>query len=402
MERFIGAIGSVGKLDAKLHDDAVDRINHRYTVAVLAVFALLVSTSSYVGDPMTCWTPAHFTGQMVQYTDDYCWIKNTYYHPMHEVVPREGEPRDFDVTYYQWVPLFLMIQALLFYIPSGIWHIFNDKTGINIHNIIVASNTVAQVVPEGREKTMKHLVRHIDAYLERQKEHRKGRLNAARQFMATKMCCVCVGKRAGNFLLVLYMCCKVLYIINVIGQLFMLNAFLGTKYHLYGFDVLRDLAAGNDWTASPVFPRITLCSFKMRVLGNVQRHTLQCVLPINLFNEKIYVFIWFWYVFVATVTCINFLSWLTRIFHGARMSFIKKHLAWMGRLNEEDDRQLFTRFVDNYLRPDGFLLLRLIAKNSTEFVTSEIIAGLWDNYKRVYSGGMSLTGNDKEEKESEA
>ena len=56
-----------------------------------------------------------------------------------------------------------------------------------------------------------------------------------------------------------------------------------------------------------------LTTLQVRRLGAVHRYSIQCVLPINLFNEKIYSFLWFWMVFVAVVTCISTLSWFLRI-----------------------------------------------------------------------------------------
>ena len=55
----------------------------------------------------------------------------------------------------------------------------------------------------------------------------------------------------------------------------------------------------------------------------------------------------------------------------------------MDRLETDGgDRQLSIRFVEKYLRPDGVFVLKLVAKNSTDLVVADIVAALWDNYRR--------------------
>ncbi len=44
------------------------------------------------------------------------------------------------------------------------------------------------------------------------------------------------------------------------------------------------LVNGKDFWESPRFPRITMCDFTIRTLGeNNHKNTIQCTLPINLF-----------------------------------------------------------------------------------------------------------------------
>lgn len=46
-----------------------------------------------------------------------------------------------------------------------------------------------------------------------------------------------------------------------------------------------------------VFPRITKCIFhKYGASGSIQKHDSLCVLPLNIVNEKTYIFIWFWFI----------------------------------------------------------------------------------------------------------
>ena len=73
---------------------------------------LVVSTSQLVGDPIHCWIPKEFTGAWEKYTNNYCWIRNTYYLPWEDEINRNHEERrKFPIIYYQWVPLILMVQV---------------------------------------------------------------------------------------------------------------------------------------------------------------------------------------------------------------------------------------------------------------------------------------------------
>ena len=57
-----------------------------------------------------------------------------------------------------------------------------------------------------------------------------------------------------------------------------------------------------------VFPKMTKCTFhKFGPSGTVQKFDGLCVLPLNIINEKIYVFLWFWFIVLTVVTGLQML-----------------------------------------------------------------------------------------------
>ncbi len=57
---------------------------------------------------------------------------------------------------------------------------------------------------------------------------------------------------------------------------------------------------------SAIFPRVTKCSFyKFGSSGTVQTHDTVCILPVNIMNEKIYVFLWFWLLLLTLLTVLS-------------------------------------------------------------------------------------------------
>lgn len=183
----------------------------------------------------------------------------------------------------------------------------------------------------------------------------------------------------------LYICTKMLYLANVVGQVLILDKILAMNYGTYGIELIQWLWEGADWTQSPqvAFPRVTMCNFHVRMLGNVHRHTVQCALPINLYIEKIYMFLWFWMVFIATSTGLSLLMWLGRVLYPHdRYSYIRNYLKMLRKLKTEEDGKDSYRFIDEYLRLDGILVLRLIGHNTNSLTVADIIGSLWDLWKQ--------------------
>lgn len=209
----------------------------------------------------------------------------------------------------------------------------NDRSGVNINNLVEAAETIQNALyPERREKTIKYMIRHLDHYLEYQHGYRAGCCACVRDFLSRGLCCFRIGNRHGNYLVALYVSTKLLYIINVVAQLFLLDVFLGAEYHLFGVHIVADVIAGSRpplqrGAGSRRFPTVTLCDFDIFQMGSSHRHTVQCVLPINLFNEKIYALIWFWFAGVAITNFLSLGRWALMIgLRSRRVRYIRRHL----------------------------------------------------------------------------
>lgn len=259
---------------------------------------------------------------------------------------------------------------------------------------------------EAREKSIRTIVKLIDRSIDYNRDWYDYSFFGKMRRMLNR-CFLPLYKRTGSYISTLYMIVKLLYVANVCGQFFLLNAFMGPNFNIYGFDVIRDIANGRDFWESPRFPRITMCDFVIRTLGeNNQRNTIQCTLPINLFNEKIFMFLWFWLVLVAALSVYSFCVWFCNFTSGSRMSFVKRYLRVNDRLtfthnssSHTIDTKLFEAFIFEYLKQDGVFLLRIVKKNTNDLVVGEIICALWDNFKRypkfIQNGDDSISKDDK-------
>ncbi|VDN12686.1 unnamed protein product [Dibothriocephalus latus] len=299
-------------------------------------------------------------------------------------------------NYYQWVPLVLGLQAILYYLPRIIWSIFTyNRTGMDLQNVIRSANSASKDEGEKREKTVRHLAKSLELMLfSRREYHNRG----AR---TERMLALLPGKRHGNNLIYYYLGIKLLYVLVGCCQLYLMYVFLRFDnregYFFFGIRILADITRGKPWTETQVFPRVGMCRHTLQHVAASNKLFAQCVLPINMLNEKIYVFLYFFLSSVLLMTIFSVPLWLVRIAARRQRHFVRRFLKMADVYNRDDEkmRDLINRFINEFLRQDGHFLLRMLSMNAGDLITVEIVCCLFGDYKKQYYGKDFRIGERK-------
>jgi hypothetical protein len=236
------------------------------TATILAFFAAVVSAKQYVGSPIQCACPMEFSGGWEEYVEDYCFVQNTYYiAPKEEIPAIDGARYAKQIGYYQWVPIVLVLQAVMFYMPNWVWESLQRQSCIDLESAVVNARSLHVLSGKEREEKLEKLVLYIGASMRAEEQ----------QWLPKR------------YLSYLYLFVKLLYLSNVLCQIYTLNLFIGNGYALWGLTTAYGLVTGDGIADSSVFPRVSLCDFQLRRLANENNYTVQCVLMINMFNEKV-------------------------------------------------------------------------------------------------------------------
>lgn len=289
----MSAIKYLGGLKAYLargdcvNECAVFRLHYQFTVVLLIGSSVLLTAAEFFGNPIECITGLSQSNVI----NTYCWIHSTftiqdYYlreRASQVAQPGVGTPENYDNeedmenkwrfhNYYQWVVFFLFFQAALCYIPKFIW---NASEGGLMH-------TIAEGLNPGLHKD----------------DEVNSRKKVIIDYIVTHI-------RMHNGYVFKYWFCELLCFINIVGQLFLIDRFLGGEFLTYGPRVAEFTEMDQAERVDPmiyVFPRMTKCHFhKFGPSGTIERHDAFCLLPLNILNEKVFIAIWFWYVILAAL-----------------------------------------------------------------------------------------------------
>lgn len=278
-DTFTKTFKTVLKVPTIIVDDPIFRLHYKFTGLALLFASILVSGYEFFGNPIMCIQRDDIPETLL---NTYCWIEGTFTLPkaLTKQVGKEVVYPGVDnyqagdeVTehaYYQWVCFVLFLQAVMFCVPHVIWR--SMESGRMKALIQDLSNPI---LPEPERKSC---YKSLACYFESRKtEH---------HYYAMK-----------------FLFCEFLNFINVIGQIYFIDKFLGGEFHKYGIDAVKYVNEEQKDRVDPmirVFPRITKCTFhKYGSSGSVQKHDALCLLPLNILNEKIFVVMWFWFVILA-------------------------------------------------------------------------------------------------------
>lgn len=169
--------------------------------------------------------------------------------------------------------------------------------------------------------------------------------------------------------------CECLNLLNLALQVFVTNRFLGGQFYGLGPNFIRDDFRGIMDTLDVVFPKVTKCHFhKYGASGTIQKIDALCVMALNVINEKIFVFLWFWYCVLAVVT-VTAIVWrmLTLVLHSrsTRFNGFVFAMACPGRLNPWD---MLT--VTQHSSFSDWIFLYYLAKNMEPYLFRNMLIEL--------------------------
>ncbi|VDK63621.1 unnamed protein product [Anisakis simplex] len=258
---------------------------------------------------------------------------------------------------------------MAFFAPNFIWNILYKQTAVQPRGIVKEAQKCVRLCGVQRESEVHNLAEYICDTVSTFTP--RGAFEK-REFY-----------RSGRNLAILYLITKLLYVVNILGQLYMMNHFLGGHYLYWGYETMLDVAIGKEWSESPIFPRVIMCDFQVRRLGNLQRHTVQCVIMMNMINEKLYLFLWFWFIFVGICTLLNFFYYLfvmgiPRLRAQLVLWNVNKQEMKLAGMSSKD----LNRFVNDFLHVDGVLLLKFVNEHVSGRIARELVHDLIRIYAR--------------------
>jgi len=365
MAHLVGDIAKYFKFEEIDTDNHVFKLFNPLCVIVFFTGSMVGVMSQYFGEPINC----DFKGIDGEMASDYCWIHgSTYIPPEHQVHMKcivdlegiESEDDAPDTSYYQWVTFFLLFQAGLFILPGKLWKIME---GGMIESFGTEGKAMILLSEDARYDeaiTMEAVVEKYVKYFRSTLHH-------------------------NNVYFFKFVVCEFLNVVMLYFNFYLTDQFLQGRFKYYGWEVIKfnqmtkhqQKVTVNPFCA--VFPTEVSCSVpNIGAAGSGQSHNGLCVLSQNIINEKMYLAIWFWLVFLIIISVpLVMFRLCTILFDYFRFAILALSV---GQTNDPEPRRCLKVILHKCYVGDWFVLNQL-SKNVTPYFWRSFLKELKEELK---------------------
>ncbi|CAJ0579339.1 unnamed protein product, partial [Mesorhabditis spiculigera] len=355
----------------------------------------MVSGARFFGTKISCLYPAQWQYQYskLEYFDEFCFF-----------APKHTSGGVFDN--FEWIPFILFLQLSFFRLPAYIYDsVLPTPKVSHVQGARQANKCYLEHVKDGGVKRTLNLVKPGENDLETLvlRIYENLRHESTREMCGIEACLR--GKSAA----VAYIAFKVLQLVNVLAQLCLVTYFLGISDQDMAWQmVINALGRAQFDNYSGLFPLKVFCLGTEFTRGDMrQDHWMECILPYNYINEKIYLLMWIWFALLSVMSAVSLCSWLATLLcdtsSAAVVEMIKQYpatdeLILYGVQTSNYTRRLPAPLLKNLLRDfDSFcswdtrMFFRLVSDHLGPIIPSELAIILLEFYaaKREYSEMLS-------------
>ncbi|XP_055913506.1 innexin inx5-like [Eupeodes corollae] len=336
----------------------------KVTVFILLTSTILVSARQFFGQPIECMADE----KNLEYVNLFCWTMGTFIltdsndqiNNRNSIAVGVGteytDSQRLYVRYYQWVVIILLIQAFVFYLPAFLW---KKWEGGFISQLCDGFERKVLISDSANKERRAYLMQIFHPNYKQM--HRSYAKN--------------------------YFLCEILNFFICILNLTLMNTFFNGFWSSYS-QAMKQIPSynWNQWNemSSRVFPKITKCEFfKYGGSGSQSKFDCLCVLPINILNEKIFAFLYVWFLILMVVSAMHLTFRIIATCSNAARIIMTQ--CSVGCNQKKQVHQL----VQDMSYSEWFLLTR-ICVNINPLMFAELIRDLYDFQRLRNNNEMSV------------
>lgn len=402
--------------EKSIYLDTADKLNWQITINILVIFILiLANVKDLLNRIITCAVPIYFSDNQQEYADEICYISEKYHVYDEDMILVNGQNsslvyadrmlkkldyRNYQSahrfeSYYIWVPYVLAVQIVLLVALKSVWQYSLKKIiSLDVNELLSASISCKDVQLDKFLHDHSSSLGINEHYF--QNVHFNYLFVNLSKFLFVRSL---EPKRSfldENILSLAYLSVKAINILIIFVELLLMRKLLGVEFGSFLYEKFS--GTGSLRNESMYFPLKSVCLFRIRELTNVNSYAVVCSLPINLFIQYMFLFLFVWYTMLVGLNVYSLVKWSMQIRRSCQIGYVQSGLvSALQQVNTNRNKQscssrlhhlnagiecvkcsqAFGLFYDRLFYSDFIFLLKIISNNGNRSLVDTLLAYFW-------------------------